>query len=360
MTITPLRPVDPGPDVEARPSSGGKTLHSIQLLRFVAATLVVIYHSYISFIPSALSSPMAGSAYWFTFGKVGVHLFFVISGYIMYFASFSRLQKFSAREFFLRRLLRVYPVYWVFVALYVPYIICFGTMPTLTMQQYVGMLALTPSSSPIIIGVAWTLSYEVYFYLAFGAVMVLGAHRGTIVLTSLFIISIALGIILRPENSMAKLATNSLLLEFVMGVWIARLTVHRPVPRAVGWLAVVGAVAGFVGGLMGGYDKLPSAIIWGVPSAFLIAGAVILERSRRHDRLSLIQRLSWLGDSSYALYLFHILLITIVVDFLRNMHISYLIVYMIPVMTFICITLSIYFHNVVERPMTRKLHKLTS
>lgn len=358
MTMTPLRPVDRGPDVEARPSRGDKTLHSIQFLRFVAATLVVIYHAYISFIPSSLSHPMSETAYWFGFGKVGVHIFFVISGYIMYLTSFGRPKKFDPGNFFMRRILRVYPIYWVFVMLYLAYYLPLGIAPNLSAQQFVGMLALMPASSPLVIGPAWTLSYEIYFYLVFGAVMMLGAQRGTIALTCLFIFSAGLGAVLHPEFAVAELVTNALLLEFMMGVWIARLTTLHPVPRAAGGLAIAGALAGFAGGLVWGYDRLPSAIIWGIPSALLIAGAVVLEQRQRINRFSLVRRFSWLGDSSYSLYLFHILLITLTLKIIDIFNADVEGAYCISLTVVGCIIIAAIFHAQIERPLTMKLHKM--
>lgn len=342
-------------DAEPRPTSDGRTLHSIQCMRFIAATLVVIYHAYITFVPSALAAPMTGAAYIFGFGKVGVHIFFVISGYIMYLTSFARAGRFRTGQFFLRRLVRIYPIYWIFVALYLMVTAMMGVVPVLSPVQFAGMLALAPGSAPMVIGPAWTLSFEIYFYFVFGIIMVLGARRGTVALTAVFIGSVAAGMVLRPTYALAGVATNALLLEFCMGVWVARLTTGHVLPRGAGWLAVAGAVSVYAAGLAWGYERLSSAILWGVPSALLIMGMVILEQ---RGQARLMRRLSWLGDSSYVLYLCHILLITLVLSVLHTTGLMPPLALLMIATTIGCILFAALFHAVIERPLTAVLHRV--
>lgn len=344
-------------EAEGRPSSGGMTLHSIQCMRFVAATVVVIYHAYISFVPAALAAPTVGAAYAFGFGKVGVHIFFVISGYIMYLTSFGRPGRFRTGQFFLRRLVRIYPIYWIFVALYLAVTAMLGIMPLLSPTQFAGMLALAPASAPLVIGPAWTLSYEIYFYFVFGIIMILGALRGTIALTLVFVGSIAVGMVFHPANPLAAMATNALLLEFCMGVWVARITTRHALPRGIGWAAVASALVLYGAGLAWGYDRAPSAIVWGVPSALLIAGMVVLEQT---GRSGLMRRLSWLGDSSYVLYLCHILLITLVLALLRTMGLAVPLALLMIATTVGAIVFAALFHAAIERPLTALLHRAIS
>lgn len=358
-TATPAveHPTDTSVPASARPVAiTGGTLHSIQCLRAFAATVVVVYHAYISFVPSALTVP-DDTAYWFGFGKVGVHIFFVISGYIMYLTSFGRPRRFRAKPFFVRRLTRIYPIYWIFVALYLGAYSVLDTMPVLSMEDVAGVLLLAPGAATLVIGPAWTLSFEVYFYLVFGIVMLLGGTRGTWVLTGLFLFSVAAGFLLSSDRPSAGLASNSLLLEFVMGVWVARLTTIHAFSRAIGRLALASAFLGYAIGLAWGYDRMPSMLMWGVPSALLIAGAVIVEQRDRIGHYGLTQRLSWLGDSSYVLYLSHIMLITLIVAALRAIGAEPPVAMLLIISTTGCIVFAALFHVVIERPMTRFLHR---
>ena len=72
-------------------------LTSVQLLRFIAAFLVVLTHT-------------LGEYEWSRpFGSFGVDIFFVISGFIIYVITDKDF------EYFLRkRLIRIVPMYWVF------------------------------------------------------------------------------------------------------------------------------------------------------------------------------------------------------------------------------------------------------
>jgi exopolysaccharide production protein ExoZ len=345
------------PEADNSSTNGGMTLHSIQCMRFIAAIIVVLFHSYASFAPLASVTPAAGAAYAFGFGKVGVHIFFVISGYIMYLASFGRHDRFRAGQFFLRRLMRIYPIYWIFVLLYLIIFYIFDIMPVMSLSQFAEMLALIPPSAPLVIGPAWTLAYEIYFYLVFGLIMVLGPLRGTVALTATFVGCAVIGMVLRPEHPIAAMATNALLLEFCMGIWIARFTIRYALPRFGGWVAMAGAACLYVAGLTWGYDRGPSAIIWGVPSALLIAGMVILEKT---GRARLMRRLSWLGDSSYVLYLCHISIITLVIILMRWLGLALPLPLLLITVTAGCIVFAALFHVAIERPLTMILHRAIS
>jgi exopolysaccharide production protein ExoZ len=354
--MNPNVPLELPAHTEPRPNGAGTTLHSIQCLRAIAATIVVAFHAHISFMPPNSPNFSFEESYLFGMGKVGVHIFFVISGYIMYISSFQNQQKLDVSRFFMRRLLRIYPVYWIFVALYLSVAAIIQTFPNLSTGQFLGMLLLMPDSSPLVIGPAWTLSYEVYFYLIFGIVMQFGPTRGLLVLTGFFFASIVAGMLLHPQGPLAAMVTNGLLLEFVMGVWIGRLSLRYALPKTMGRLALCGAIGGYTAGFFWGYDRLPSALIWGVPSAMLVMGAVILEQRRTMGLSHPVQRLSWLGDSSYSLYLCHILLITLVITALK---VRNLVVPVIPLsiaLTIFAILFAILFYNTVERKAMAALY----
>ena len=77
------------------------TLMSIQSLRALAAISVVLFHSYQLFSPSYVVADFADEAYLFGFGAAGVHIFFVISEYIMYRSSFASGKAFDSKTFYL-------------------------------------------------------------------------------------------------------------------------------------------------------------------------------------------------------------------------------------------------------------------
>ena len=88
----------------ARPT----TVVTIQYLRAIAASVVVLYH--------VMSAPSIAGLFPVRIGEFGVDLFFVISGYIMWSNTAG-----SGRgpfAFWSARLLRVAPLYWIFTTLY--------------------------------------------------------------------------------------------------------------------------------------------------------------------------------------------------------------------------------------------------
>jgi peptidoglycan/LPS O-acetylase OafA/YrhL len=116
---------------------GGIRLPNIDLMRGIAILLVILYHlDTIIILPFGwgLVRDAAGSAHLaagsrvlrfvllpFHMGRVGVNLFFVISGLCIHLR-FAREQAenpaapFGPKTFFLRRFFRIYPVYWVALA----------------------------------------------------------------------------------------------------------------------------------------------------------------------------------------------------------------------------------------------------
>ena len=89
------------------------TFHYIQAGRGIAAMMVVLFHIGASFAAQKyFHEPLFAQI--FRFGSSGVEFFFVLSGFIIYFAhrkDFSQPQRLG--RFLLRRALRLYPTYWL-------------------------------------------------------------------------------------------------------------------------------------------------------------------------------------------------------------------------------------------------------
>lgn len=330
------------------------TFHSIQLLRALAALLVVLFHTHTAFSEAGSDLLFGDEEYVFAFGAVGVHIFFVISGFIMIVTS--RFEpSFQPIEFMRRRLLRIYPVYWICAALYLAYHTLIGDPYGISAGQIAGALLLWPGHASSIIGPAWTLAYEMFFYLSFALAMGLGLTRGLVVLAGTFAILIVLGLVFDPGSPALHLATNSLLAEFVGGMVIGWLLKRNALPkwRAGYWIAL--AIALFLGGAWYGFARLPSAMVWGVPSILLVLGAVCWELQHGAGRVTRL--LGVLGDSSYSLYLVHILLITLALEvwtvvppLIGNNALA-----MTAIVSGICVVAAEMLHRGVERPLLRRL-----
>ncbi len=87
-------------------------IHSLQALRAVAASLVVVDHTLLQ-LAKAWSNSSLERVAWFL-GNTGVYSFFVLSGFVMVHVSWSKFGGLrSAGEFFKRRVIRIAPLYWI-------------------------------------------------------------------------------------------------------------------------------------------------------------------------------------------------------------------------------------------------------
>src|SRR4051794_23602479 len=94
-------------EVGIGPSPGVQEVLVLQYLRGIAAMAVAIYHvqlgvTYYSEVPTGTTS---------RFGAAGVDLFFVISGFIMFYIAAEKQP--APSKFLTARLLRVIPLYWL-------------------------------------------------------------------------------------------------------------------------------------------------------------------------------------------------------------------------------------------------------
>jgi peptidoglycan/LPS O-acetylase OafA/YrhL len=294
-------------------------LNGIQALRAVAALAVVLSHLVgfeARFLPGQVLAPE-----WLEFGQFGVDLFFVLSGFIIV-ESTRRLYGSAAAAgvFLYRRVIRIYPVYWVYLA---PVVVLWLLNPGILSGgngREVDLMAsvlLYPSTQSHLLLVSWTLTFELYFYCVFALVSAtLPRERLPQILLAWAVLTIAGILLLRPtlQQPLLLVACNSLVLEFLAGGAVALLWRH--IPGRLGPLLFAIGVAGMVLGTAAMWQNgmvFPAnwrrVAIFGTASAVLLAGILALEPvlGRRYPSWLLL-----LGDASYSLYLGHLLVIAVV------------------------------------------------
>ena len=147
------------------------TVIAIDLLRVVAAGLVVLYHFGAS-LPLHPSWQVTGTAVlpavaagWTWFGWVGVEIFFVISGLVIAASA----QGSTPLPFLRRRALRLYPAVWVCAS--VTALLVLTVAPGVAIAwAWAGSMLLVPSAAPVDPSY-WTLSLELGFYLLIAALL---------------------------------------------------------------------------------------------------------------------------------------------------------------------------------------------
>ena len=200
--------------------SAVKTKHprlaSIQLLRAAAAIAVVFTHAITrlgySFPGAGAHSYLTGPNGQFLAGDAGVDVFFVISGFIMYFVHHNDFGVPGAPlEFLKKRISRIVPIYWLLTTLAVVIIIAVPNL-MVTHNSRIGFswiassylflpIASRGSTISPIIGVGWTLDYEMFFYLAFAGALFLPLRRGLLAIGALFVSAVGIGALVNPGSA---------------------------------------------------------------------------------------------------------------------------------------------------------------
>src|SRR3954447_11584992 len=148
----------------------------IQVLRFVAAVAVVAFHV-LGVAPDGYKVPESAISFVVSYGGRGVDLFFVISGFIIFYATHAA--GLTPAEFLHRRVARIVPLYFVVIAavtlLAVTLPATFGAPDWYTPRHILkslAFIAFTDGDMPVVY-VGWSLEYEMFFYLAAGLLMAL-------------------------------------------------------------------------------------------------------------------------------------------------------------------------------------------
>lgn len=277
---------------------------SIQYLRGVAAMSVVVYHTLVNM--PALAAPG-----WLhrEIGDAGIDIFFVISGFVMFYVTQGGM---SPKTFLRRRIVRIAPLYWI-MTLVVVLLAAFtglGKTTQLDLSHIVQSMLFIPHINPSNGGIVpllkpgFTLNYEMYFYLVFAAMLLVSTPGKRIAaLIGYGLAATAIYIASFPQPLVWRVYENPIILEFVAGAALGYLYVE-------GRLAAIGAgrgaallLAGFAGlALFHVHDSEFVVIRHGVPATLIVAGALAIEAAGRTPKIA---ALKILGDASYSIYLFN-------------------------------------------------------
>jgi exopolysaccharide production protein ExoZ len=176
-------------------------LYGIQILRAVAAIAVVLHHA----LEQSNGASGRFSPDWLTTaGAAGVDIFFVISGFIMLHVSFlPRRPVPSAGTFLFRRATRIYPLYWLCcIAILLISAAGFLSSHRYSVSKIISSMLLLPGET--IIGVSWTLVYEMYFYFVFASTLWLRSLFATMLTTTVVIIMVLSTASMMQKNHMPE------------------------------------------------------------------------------------------------------------------------------------------------------------
>ncbi len=289
-------------------------LPAIQILRAIAALAIALLHAFhdAEALARTLGISFAMRDRWPL--EAGVDLFFVISGFVMVYASRDMFgSTASVLPFMRRRAARIIPIYWAVTIVYI--VIALGGLGPVNRTKPDGweiaasflfipwLSGPGPLTQPVYT-LGWTLNYEMFFYVLFALVLPLRRAVAVPLLMGVLMALVLAGQFIPASQVQLHFWTRSIVLEFGFGILIGQMALSGVRPTR--GLALVLAVAALA--LLALTKLMPHLVIdralnYGLPAALIVIAALAFNDIRVENPLA---RLGVkLGDASYAIYLLH-------------------------------------------------------
>ena len=323
----------------------------VQGLRALAAAAVAFLH--IADEAGALTGTPGQSPYRWIDAlplEAGVDLFFVISGFVMVWASWEAFGQVRAvAPFVWRRLLRIVPLYWLLSAATVAVALAAPGSVSDGLRDGWGYIAASFAFVPWrrmdgfvqpVLRLGWTLQYEMLFYALVACTLVLPRRIALPVLLAALAALVAAGQAIAFAATPLAFWTDPIVAEFGLGVVVA--IIARRGWRA-GWAGPALLLASLVLAILAP-DGTTRALVRGVPGALLVFCALSWN--------TLPRWLVLLGDASYALYLVHPFPMRAVRMVLARLHLVSVPLYLGVTMA-ACLLLAVALHMLIEQPILR-------
>ena len=275
---------------------------------------VVVYHLSMQLYWMAASNVTLSTL------AAGVDLFFVISGFIMVYATGGGTTV-SAFEFLKRRFIRIVPLYWLATGFAVVVLLLAPQLARQTILAFPHVLAsfaflpaLHPSAPTIyapLVYVGWTLNYEMLFYALFATGIAFGSRspgRVVAIASASILILSAIGFIAFPRGLLG-FYTNPIMLEFVFGMCLALALTNVPKSKFYAWLCVVALIALFALPAATDYDR---SLRYGLIASVVVGASIVAGWLP-------IRLLELIGDASYSIYLSHFFVLSAFAQLWRHM-----------------------------------------
>ena len=282
-------------------------LVSVQILRGVAALLIAWVHLTLA------RTNLSHSGKTWDFGAISVDIFFIISGFVMAMT----MEKYRERpgSFLWHRYLRIAPLYYLVAANWA--LILWIAHWSLSSASIVSNLTILPMGSVFskpVLAVGWTLSFEFVLYALVCATLAL--RKGPMFLFGVLLGLAAIGLVYSLPIPILRWFTHPILFAFALGV-LAFLLRARDFPRWLAWagVAALGIQAllpipfdSGLDALIGGQSVPWRVALWTFPAFLAFNGLV-----RRAPRGPWVKPAQLIGDSSYSIYLTHVIVIGLLI-----------------------------------------------
>lgn len=273
----------------------------LHYLRGLAALFVVLYHC------SEYLSVYRGdhrflSIFGGFLGAYGVAIFFAISGYLIA----QVLRRDDPARFVMSRVARIYPLMLIMVGLFALALLLVGAPRGINLIS----LSLVPSGPRgYFLAVEWTLLYEMSYYIGLGLLGFVGlaAFRTRIVIAWLGLLCFAYSLGGREHVEglpiLSDIPLSIVTLPFLLGYLASEAQSRGWLHPLLACLALPLAIASILP------QEAHFRLFIGLSASFLVAGLICAPAVGSRGWLS--RAGARLGDASYALYLCHVPMITI-------------------------------------------------
>ena len=178
--------------------------------------------------------------------RAAIDMFFVISGLVLVTAARGASDLRGAAVFLYQRTARVYPLYWICTAVVAGIALWrpewrVGRLWSDYPGDHLRALLLLPQPGGPVLGVAWTLVHEMYFYVVLAAIGLAGERRTVRLLLAwaalVFLGRCCLDRGSALRNPFTDLATHPITADFILGclAGVRSTATCDPTPAGRGW-----------------------------------------------------------------------------------------------------------------------------
>lgn len=353
--------------METEPTRHLIRFYEIDLLRFLAALAVVFFHytfrgyaaDQYSPIPFLELVPVT------KYGYLGVELFFIISGYVVLLSAHGK----TVRQFFLSRVTRLYPAFWVACTLTFLVERLWGTGPadphmSPNLQAGLGQYAYNMTmlheffGIPSVDGAYWSLTIEVTFYFIISLLIAYDLLRHIDLFLVLWIVCIFLAGTFSSTSAFAYLFFPQYAPYFVAGMVFYLMQQ----PRGRTWLRYALLFTAFHLAIRTSmaqatvlsehyHEDISPLVVAVIVTGFFALFTLV---SFRRINLGRFSWLTWTGALTYPLYLIHSNIAFVAFHRVGHLLNKYI---LLGLTLAVMLGAAYLLHVLVEKPFTRPLGK---
>lgn len=273
------------------PVSDSSKLAGLQAARAIAALSVTYYHSR-DYMERVFSKEnLLQLPFITTWGFLGVHLFFAISGFVICMVILR--DNFTIHSFIIRRLFRIWPLY-LLIILFIFYLKWFYNMNLVASYDFKLLfwsLTLFPIKAAPFYELTWSLEHEIVFYILAVFIVPSGGIWSLIFILAFF----GYEGYSNSSNCWSYFLFDTIQIDFLAGVLAYKMkSLLSRMPPKILFLASILSMTAFI---CGNIPFMQSV------SSFFFLPAII--NARINWRKFPFNWLIELGNSSYALYMTH-------------------------------------------------------